>query len=163
MGEDKEFRAAALPSTDAATDKSEALSKHRCPKTPSSLFYPLLARHLGTPLVLSPPSREEQETDSLTLSLLLLPLLPLALLLAAVEGRGEAEVLVPLRWLSLFLCLDGWGFLGPPSSGGVHPPPVPKAIRSVCSSRLQCALCLFPPQSPLNASFTAAPHYICRS
>lgn len=114
------------PPLTAATDKSEALSKHRCPKTPSSVFYPLLARHLGTPLVLSPPPREEQETDSLTLSPLLLLLLPLALLLAAVEGRGgggEAEVLVPLWWLSLFLCLDGWGFLRAPQQWWGAPTP----------------------------------------
>lgn len=152
------------PLLTAATDKSEALSKHGCPKTPSFLFYPLLARHLGTPLVFSSPSREEQETDSLTLSPLLLLLLLLAFLLAAVEGRGEAEILVPLRWLSLFLCLDGWGFLRcPPAVVGCTQPQYRR--QSDPSAPQDCSLlsASFLLQSPLNASFTAVPHYICRS
>ena len=37
------------------------------------------------------------------------------------EGGGGAQLLIPLRWLSLFLSLDRWGALGvPPSSGGVR-------------------------------------------
>lgn len=93
-------------------------------ETPSTLLCPLRAGHLGTPLFPTPAPREEQETASLTLSLPRRRPPPLAAArasAAAVEGGVVAELLAPLRRLSLFLSSDRWGALGvPPSSSGVR-------------------------------------------
>lgn len=118
-GEGRKRSSRPLPSASSSHKASLGSQQARMPETPSSLLCPLRAGHLGTPLVPIPPPREEQETASLTLSLLPPPPAAARASAAAVEG-GVAELLVPLRRLSLFLSLDRWGALGvPPSSGGV--------------------------------------------
>lgn len=136
-----------LPSTASGHRQAWALSKLRCPKHLPSCPARCAAGHLGTA---SPHSAAKRRTRN-----------RFSYLVAAASSchcpsfccccRGEmAELLVPLRWLSLFLSLDRWGALGvPPSSGGGAPSSAPQAIISVCSSRLQFALCLFPSSSHL--------------
>ena len=109
-----------LPSASSRHRASLGSQQAKMLRTPSTLLCPMRAGHLGTPLVPTPPLREEQETASLTLSLPPPPATARASA-AAVEKGGGAQLLIPLRWLSLFLSLDRWGALGvPPSSGGVR-------------------------------------------
>ena len=109
-----------LPSASSRHRASLGSQQAKMPRTPSTLLCPMRAGHLGTPLVPTPLLREEQETASLTLSLPPPPATARASA-AAVEKGGGAQLLIPLRWLSLFLSLDRWGALGvPPSSGGVR-------------------------------------------
>lgn len=80
------------------------------------------------------------------------------------RGGGLADLLVPLRRLSLFLSLDRWGALGvPPAAVGCAWPSTPGNQIRLLLKIAVCSLPLSLLQSPLNASFTAAPHYICRS
>lgn len=137
-----------LPSTCERPQASLSSQQAPMSKTPSFLFCPLRRRAPGD--AGTPHSAAKRRTRN-----------RFSYLVAAASSchcprfccccRGEvAELLVPLRWLSLFLSLDRWGALGvPPSSGGGAPGPAPQAIRSVCSSRLQFALCLFPSSSHL--------------
>lgn len=144
-----------LPSTAGGQRQIRSSQQTQMPETPSSLLYPLLAGHLGTLLVLSPTPREEQETDSLTLSPPPPPLAAAGASVSCCRGRVRgAELLVPLRWLSLFLCLDGWGFLRCPQQWWGAPSPQHRR-QSDPSAPQDCSLlsASFPPPVTFKCIF----------